>query len=47
MPKYFIDSNIFVYAKIGDTENAPKKIIKAIYEGKIEAITDNVVLLEG
>ncbi|MCY0882418.1 MAG: PIN domain-containing protein [Acidianus infernus] len=45
---YFIDSNVFVYAKIGDKKygKCSQEIIKAIYKGKIEAIIDTVVLLE-
>ncbi|BDC19957.1 PIN domain-containing protein [Acidianus sp. HS-5] len=46
--KYFVDSNVFVYAKIGDKRygECSQKVIKSIYEGQIKAITDNVVLLE-
>ena len=46
--KYFIDSNVFVYAKINDKKYGKccQNIIKKIYEKKIEAIIDNIILLE-
>jgi len=45
---YFVDSNVFVYAKINDKKYGKccQDIIKKIYEKKIEAIIDNIILLE-
>lgn len=46
--KYFIDSNVFFYAKIGDKKygECSKKVIRKIYENKIESYIDSVILLE-
>jgi predicted nucleic acid-binding protein len=46
--KYFIDSNIFVYAKVNDKKYGKccQEVIRRIYEKKIEAIIDSVILLE-
>lgn len=46
--KYFIDSNIFFYAKIGDRKygECSKKVIRKIYEVEAEGHVDVLVLLE-
>jgi len=45
---FFIDSNIFVYAKINDKKygKCSQDLIKMIYERKISAIIDSIILLE-
>ncbi|BCU69942.1 type II toxin-antitoxin system VapC family toxin [Stygiolobus caldivivus] len=45
---YFVDSNVFVYAKINDKKYGIccQNIIKKIYEKEVEVIIDNVILLE-
>jgi len=45
---YFIDSNIFFYAKILDREygEACAKIVRGIAEGKIRAVTSVLVIIE-
>ncbi|BDB99475.1 type II toxin-antitoxin system VapC family toxin [Saccharolobus caldissimus] len=45
---YFVDSNVFVYAKINDKKYGKccQNIIREIYERKINVIIDNVILLE-
>ncbi|MEJ2780437.1 PIN domain-containing protein [Stygiolobus sp. CP850M] len=44
---YFIDSNVFVYAKIRGRKYGKccQDIIKKIYEKKMQAIIDNIILL--
>lgn len=46
--KYFLDSNIFVYAKINDRVYGEccQRIVRMVYEGRIGALIDSVVLLE-
>ena len=46
--KYFIDSNVFVYAKLNDKKYGKCciEIIRKIYENKIDAIIDPMILLD-
>lgn len=46
--RYFIDGNVFFYAKIGDKKygECSARIIREIYLGEIDAYTDSIVLLE-
>lgn len=46
--RYFLDSNVFFYAKIGDKKYGKccAEIIKAVFEGKIDAYIDSVILSE-
>ncbi len=48
MPKYFIDTNIFFYAKIMDRKygRSCAKILQALSEGKIDGIISSLILLE-
>jgi predicted nucleic acid-binding protein len=45
---YFLDSNVFVYAKTNDRKYGEccQRLIKRVYEGKLSAIIDSVILLE-
>jgi predicted nucleic acid-binding protein len=46
--RYFIDSNVFFYAKIGDKKYSRccQKVIREIFEGEMDPYIDTVVLLE-
>lgn len=46
--RYFIDSNVFFYAKIGDKRygRCCSRVIKKIYSREIEAFIDSLTLLE-
>lgn len=48
MAVYFVDSNVFFYAKILDQEygEACAKIIKDVVEGKVKAVTSVLVVIE-
>jgi len=48
LERYFIDSNIFFYAKIMDKKygKACAKILNMIVKGKLEAVTSSLVVIE-
>ena len=48
MPKYYVDSNVFFYAKILDIEYGKPctKIMKAIFNGEIDAVTSALTPIE-
>ncbi|MEM1646279.1 MAG: type II toxin-antitoxin system VapC family toxin [Ignisphaera sp.] len=46
--KYFIDSNVFVYAKVNDKKYGKccGEVIRRIYKREIDAAIDSLILLE-
>jgi uncharacterized protein len=48
MPKYFVDSNIFFYAKIMDRRygESCSAIVRGIAEHRIDAVISSLILLE-
>ena len=48
MPKYYIDSNIFFYARIMDKRygESCSKILRGIFRGEVEAVTSALTPIE-